>query len=126
MQDIFAPGVSIYSADSWSDKDYSTRSGTSMAAPHVAGAWAIFRQAAPIATVDQIEDVMKNRGVIIESGCYTEPSSGPRLNVGATLDYLLAMFSIPTLSGWGVIIFAVLVAGAAIVFMRKRTDTTIR
>ena len=125
MQDIFAPGVSIYSADSWSDTYYSTRSGTSMAAPHVAGAWAIFRQAAPIATVDEIEEAMKISGVIIESGCETEPSSGPRLNVSATLAYLLTTFPVPTLSGWGMIIFAALVAGAAIVFMRKKDGMSV-
>lgn len=39
--DIFAPGVSIISASSLSDAGYSTKDGTSMAAPHVAGVAAL-------------------------------------------------------------------------------------
>lgn len=89
MQDVFAPGRSIYSANAWGDKDYSERTGTSMAAPHVAGAWAIFRQSAPTATVSAIENAMKNGGVALNSGCDTEPASGPRLDVAATLNYFL-------------------------------------
>lgn len=39
--DIFAPGVGIISASSLSDAGYSTKDGTSMAAPHVAGVAAL-------------------------------------------------------------------------------------
>lgn len=119
MQDIFAPGVAILSASSWSDTGYSIKTGTSMAAPHVAGAWAIFRQSAPTYTVSEIEDAMKKSGVPVDSGCDTEPSSGPRLNVDATLDYLLASFDIPTLSEWRLIVFALLMAAIAIISIRK-------
>ena len=42
LVDVFAPGSSIWSADLGGT--YSQKSGTSMAAPHVAGAWALMHQ----------------------------------------------------------------------------------
>jgi subtilisin family serine protease len=40
LQDLFAPGSSIRSSTGDSDNSYESWSGTSMATPHVAGAWA--------------------------------------------------------------------------------------
>ena len=119
MQDIFAPGVSIYSANATGDTDYSTRTGTSMAAPHVAGAWAVFRQSVPTATVSVIENAMKNSGIAVDAGCDTVPASGPRLDVAATLDSLLVP-PIPTLSEWGFILFGLLLLGLTVFILRKR------
>ncbi len=48
--DLLAPGVSIYAAV---PNGAGVKQGTSMATPHVTGAWAIFKQAVPGASVDE-------------------------------------------------------------------------
>lgn len=53
VPDLVAPGVDIASAKPGGG--YQSMDGTSMATPHVAGVAALLRQAAPSATVDQIE-----------------------------------------------------------------------
>lgn len=79
---MFAPGSSIKSSipgggwDSWD--------GTSMAAPHVAGAWAILKQKAPSASVDSILNRLKNSGVAVKSRC-SGGGQKPRINVLAAL-----------------------------------------
>ncbi len=60
---LFAPGDSINS--SVPGGGYAVLSGTSMAAPHVAGAWAILRQAVPGASIDTILGAFRSTGVPI-------------------------------------------------------------
>jgi subtilisin family serine protease len=64
LLDLWAPGVNIYSANAESDFGFgvTTASGTSSAAPHVAGAWAVMKQSKPTATVDEIENAFKSTG----------------------------------------------------------------
>jgi subtilisin family serine protease len=52
--DLLAPGVSIYSADYTVTNQVTTKSGTSMASPHVAGVAALYLQLNPTATPAQV------------------------------------------------------------------------
>ncbi len=54
--EVVAPGVSIRS--SWKDGGYKVLSGTSMAAPYIAGLVALMRQYNPDATVEQIKNAL--------------------------------------------------------------------
>ena len=73
--DVVAPGTSILASylSGNSNTFYSSLSGTSMAAPHVAGAFAALRTAVPNATVNQIEDALKSSGPGITFGTTTKP-----------------------------------------------------
>jgi hypothetical protein len=83
---MLAPGMLITAAGG--DKQ-----GTSMAAPHVAGAAAVLAAARPSATVSQIESALKNNGPAV-----TDPWSGVtrrRLDVAASLAALPASDTTP-------------------------------
>ena len=84
---LFAPGDEIIS--SYPGGNFAVASGTSMAAPHVAGAWAILKQAAPTASVDDILQALTSTGLPI-----TDPRTGggttkPRIQVDLALSVLL-------------------------------------
>lgn len=67
--DLFAPGVSILSSYYTSDTAAAYYSGTSMAAPHVAGVAALFLSAFPTATPQQVQDAIitaSTKGVVID------------------------------------------------------------
>ena len=71
--DVFDPGVSITSAWIGSNVATNTISGTSMAAPHVAGLSALFLQASPYATPALVTDVIKSTAVV---GIVGNPGAG--------------------------------------------------
>jgi subtilisin family serine protease len=75
LVDVFAPGSAIRS--SVLDNQFGVASGTSMATPHVTGAWAALRSLHPDASVDDIEAALENTGVAIHDqrtgGTWTKP-----------------------------------------------------
>ena len=84
---LLAPGVSVES--SVTGDGFGRKSGTSMAAPHVAGAWAVLKEAAPGAEVDQIEALLADTGVPIQDD---RDGAGdrvkPRIQIDAAIDLL--------------------------------------
>lgn len=83
--DFVAPGISLSGAKG-SGSGYALRSGTSMSAPQVAGAFAVLRQAYPTLSLDVIEAALKQTGTPV-----TRADSGitvPKIQVGAALDRL--------------------------------------
>ncbi|KWT94643.1 S8 family serine peptidase [Candidatus Magnetominusculus xianensis] len=95
---LLAPGSSILS--SIPNGGYGTWNGTSMATPHVAGAWAVLKQAKPSASVADLLNALISTGVSI-----TDSRNGitkPRIQVDAALNSLTSGYSITvTKSGTG-------------------------
>ena len=69
--DLFAPGSTITSA--WTSGGTNTISGTSTAAPHVAGAAALYLQSAPSSTPQQVRDAIVGQAT---TGLVTGPGTG--------------------------------------------------
>ena len=81
---LLAPGSNIYS--SVSGGAYAFKSGTSMAAPHVAGAWAVLKQRQPTADVSTLLRALTLTGTYIFD--FRNEVSKPRINVDQALQYL--------------------------------------
>ena len=76
--DLGAPGGNIYSTYPLEEGSYATASGTSMSAPHVAGAAALLLEARPDIGTEEIRDRMQNTAdpatwSLIPDQGYTEP-----------------------------------------------------
>ena len=78
---LLAPGGSILSSVTGST--YQSLSGTSMAAPHVAGAWAVLKQAAPSATVTQVLQALQNTGTVVNDTRAAGATAHRFINVNA-------------------------------------------
>jgi Ca2+-binding RTX toxin-like protein len=88
--DLLAPGGDFNTdtgvTSSVPGNTYSAFQGTSMATPHVTGAWALLKEAHPTATVDEVLSALINTGVPV-----LEPFAGltkPRIQIEAALDAL--------------------------------------
>ncbi|MCB8937460.1 MAG: S8 family serine peptidase [Ardenticatenaceae bacterium] len=82
--DLVAPGLNIYAAV---PNGAGTKSGTSMATPHVTGAWAVFKQAVPNASVDDALAAFQVSGTLVDdlriSGTVTDMA---RINVDEAIN----------------------------------------
>lgn len=61
--DLLAPGQNIYSSVGYPANQYESWAGTSMATPHVAGAWAVLKGLMPEASVLQVLKWLRDSGV---------------------------------------------------------------
>ncbi len=82
--DLFAPGS--YITSSVPEGRFETYRGTSMAAPHVAGAFAVLRHAKPTATVNEIEGVFKSVGPVVTSA---SGYARRRLDISTAIDQIV-------------------------------------
>jgi hypothetical protein len=97
---LFAPGESILSAVPGGA--FEALSGTSMATPHVAGAWAVVKQAAPSATVGTVLQTLRTTGLpITDSRIWFLPGATvPRIRLFEALAALVPIDGpAPILSG---------------------------
>lgn len=88
MLDLYAPGNAINAPIGSGNSDYGNKSGTSMAAPHVAGAFALIRQVAPYASIDEIVAALQGSGSSIAGRCTTTPTI-KRINVFNAINTLM-------------------------------------
>ena len=87
LLDLFAPGSQVRSSI-WDD-NYANKGGTSMAAPHVAGAFAVMREAYPGLTVAQLLTFFQTNGVQITYPI--DNNNPPTMTTTARLDLLAAL-----------------------------------
>jgi hypothetical protein len=84
--DLLAPGVGIQSAV---PGGVGTKQGTSMATPHVAGAWAVLKQQAPTASVATILDALQATGKEVDDQRAAGGVTGmKRIELGPALEIL--------------------------------------
>ncbi|HEY4175722.1 MAG TPA: S8 family serine peptidase [Kofleriaceae bacterium] len=87
--DVLAPGSSITAAVSSSTTAVGTKSGTSMASPHVAGAFAVLRQAKPTMTVAEGVAALQATGKAITDTRSGGAITKERIDVGAAISAML-------------------------------------
>jgi subtilisin family serine protease len=85
LLDLFAPGVNIISSEP--DDAYGPRNGTSMAAPHVAGALALMRQGYPSWSADKLAQRLQSTGKAITYASGGAQVTTKRIDVSEALPY---------------------------------------
>lgn len=83
MVDLLAPGVDIDS--SIPGGQFASYNGTSMAAPHVTGAWAVLKAINPTASVQEILTLLQTNGVSVTDQRAGGAVTTPRIQVDAAL-----------------------------------------
>ncbi|MCP4151924.1 MAG: S8 family serine peptidase [bacterium] len=99
MVDLMAPGVQILSSLGGSDTSYGNASGTSMASPHVAGAFALLKSLNGNLSVDDSLTALKDTGQMIISQCSNAAVQKPRIDVGEAISSLLSLYPPINLAG---------------------------
>jgi len=87
LLDLFAPGETIRSSTGASNSSYEMWDGTSMATPHVTGAWALFKQFSNSGVLD-ILNAFKDSGKMVTTRCGSGQKK-PRIDVGMAIMKLL-------------------------------------
>lgn len=95
MVELLAPGQGIVS--SYPNNTYTSLNGTSMAAPHVAGAWALLKQLHPTASVDEILAAFSNTGVPVTDTRSFGTVTKARIQVDAAHSWLESRIPTATL-----------------------------
>ena len=90
LLDLMAPGNYVMSSIATTTTSYDDYPGTSMAAPHVAGAWAVLKGIAPGASVTQVLGWLRTTGKTIVDSRNSDPLSIPRINVAAAASIVAA------------------------------------
>jgi uncharacterized protein (TIGR03382 family) len=90
LVDVFAPGSSIAAAITSSTTAVGGKSGTSMAAPHVAGAFAVMRSASPSMTVAQGLAALQGTGAAITDARTNGTVTKPRIAIAAAISSMSA------------------------------------
>ena len=90
LLDFFAPGYQVYSATGASDSSYGSKNGTSMATPHVTGAWALLKQYKAGGTVTDLFGAINSTGYSVFTLCtgWYYPNYKPRVQVDSALETL--------------------------------------
>lgn len=81
LLDLFAPGSDIRSS---TPGGFQWMSGTSMAAPHITGAFAVLKSAKRSASIDQLEEIFESTGAPLAG------SQAPRINLLAAYQKLVS------------------------------------
>ncbi len=86
VMDFWAPGYGIVS--SVVGGSYEPWAGTSMAAPHVAGAWAVLKSKFPGASFADVHNALSASGVLVSDNRSGGSTTKPRIRVNVALPYL--------------------------------------
>jgi subtilisin len=104
---LYAPGISIISASP--GNQLRSSAGTSMAAPHVAGAWAILKQQNPSGSVAQILTALTSTGKIVtDARAGAASRKTPRIRVDAASQQLAGTNCVRTGIGYNQFVNAAL------------------